>query len=427
MGNTKPPMVTVIGYDGSPLGPAAREALQEATLVVGGVRHLDAVGAPPWARRIFLGDLNVALTRLAVHDGPAVVVASGDPGFFGIVRTLREAGIRVVTIPSVSSVAHAFSRVGMTWDDAMVVSVHGRVDPTAGDALLEPGRDLRTAINVCRAHPKVAILTGPGAGPREIAVGLCELGKGTSDPRPVVERSMIVAQHLGEDDEAVEWLTLEEAATRHTWGEPNVVLVIDERRLTSPRRWTSSWTPPPNGWALPENAFVHRGGMISKTEVRALVLARLAPSPGSLIWDVGAGSGAIGIECARLGAAVIAIERDPDAAERVDLNAIMHGVDIQLVRGQAPDVLLNLPRPDAVFIGGGGTDVVRHCVNRDPRIVVVALATVDRVPAVKKALKAGGRKVDGVLLHASRLAAVPGDAHRFAATNPVFVLWGERS
>lgn len=412
--------VTVIGYDGSPLGPAATAALADATLVVGSVRHLDAIKVPDNARRLFVNDVSVALTQLALHDGKVVVMASGDPGFFGVVRSLRERGLRVRTIPAVSSVAAAFGRVGMAWEDAMVVSVHGRIDPTGAD-IDAPGRDLRTAVNVCRAHPKVAVLTGPGAGPRELAEALRGGGPGA------VERVLVVAQNLGEPEESVEWISLDEAADRHAWGEPNVVLVLDEDRLLSPRRWTSSWTFPSNGWALPERAFVYRGGAITSAEVRALVVARLAPSPGVLVWDVGAGAGSVGIECARLGAAAIAVERDADAAERIGLNATMHGVDIAIVRGQAPDMLIDLPRPDAVFVGGGGSDVVNHCVNRDPRIVVVAVLAIDRVAEVKRALRRPGRKVDGVLLSASRLAALPGDAHRFAATNPVFVLWSERT
>lgn len=412
--------VTVIGYDGSPPAPAAAAALARASLVVGSVRHLDAVPVPDNARRLFVSDLSVAMTQIALHDGPVVVVASGDPGFFGVVRSLRERGLRIRTIPAVSSVAAAFGRVGMAWEDAMVVSVHGRLDPTGGD-MEAPGRDLRTAVNVCRAHPKVAVLTGPGAGPREIAEALRGGGPGA------VDRVLVVAQNLGEPEESVEWIGLAEAAERHAWGEPNVVLVLDEDRLLSPRRWTSSWTWPANGWALPERAFVYRGGSIASAEVRALVLARLAPSPGVLIWDVGAGAGSIGIECARLGAAAIAVERDADAAERIGLNATMHGVDVAVVRGQAPDMLLDLPRPDAVFVGGGGAEVVNHCVNRDPRIVVVALSAIDRVAEVKRALRRPARKVDGVLLTASRLAALPGDAHRFAATNPIFVLWSERT
>jgi len=425
--------VTVLGFDGYPPSPEARRALAEATLVIGNIRHLDALPIPESARRIYMGGLGSALTHLALHDGAAVVVASGDPGFFGVVRALRDQDIRVRTLPGVSSVAAAFGRIGMAWEDALVVAVDAGgdgVDPGESrsggrsvfdTALGRPGSTLRTAANLCRSHPKVAVLTGPGAGPRELAAEL--LGP----DKHGLERTLVVAQRLGEAEESVEWLSLEEAADRHHWGEPSIVLCIDEDRAAPPRPpLLAGWGGPPGGWALPENAFVHRTARIATSEVRALALARLAPRPGALMWDVGAGSGAVGIECARLGAAVIAVERDADSCERIDLNATMHGVEVRVVRGQAPAALLDLPQPDMVMVGGGGVEVIRAAVNRDPRIVVVTLAAIDGIAEAKQALKASGRKVDGVLLQSSRLAALPGDAHRFAAVNPVFVLWGER-
>ncbi|HEV2343373.1 MAG TPA: precorrin-6y C5,15-methyltransferase (decarboxylating) subunit CbiE [Actinocrinis sp.] len=427
------PRVTVLGFDGSPPSPQARRALAEATLVIGNIRHLDALPIPETARRIYMGGLGSALTHLALHDGSAVVVASGDPGFFGVVRALRDQEIRVRTLPAISSMAAAFGRIGMAWEDALVVAVDAAsdgVDPgeraPSGRSVYDPvaGRPvstLRTAANLCRAHPKVAVFTGPGAGPRELAVEL--LG---ADKHPL-ERTLVVAQRLGEVEESVEWLSLQEAAERHHWGEPSVVLCIDEDRAAPPRPpLLAGWGGPPGGWALAENAFVHRSARITTSEVRALALARLAPRPGQLVWDVGAGSGSVGIECARLGAAVIAIERDADSCERIDLNATMHGVQLRVVRGQAPAALLDLPQPDSVMVGGGGVEVIRAAINRDPRIVVVTLSAIDRLAEAKQALKVSGRKVDGVLLQSSRLAALPGDAHRFAAVNPEFVLWGER-
>lgn len=427
------PRVTVIGVDGSPPSPQVRRALAEATLVIGNIRHLDALPVPDTARRIYMGGLSSALTHLAVNDGPVVVVASGDPGFFGVVRALRDQGIRVRSLPAVSSVAAAFGRIGLAWDDALVVAVDAGSDGsdggearTGGRAVFDaglgrPGSTLRTAANLCRAHPKVAVLTGPGAGPRELAAEL--LGADKNGPN----RTLVVAQRLGEDAESVDWLSLAEAAERQFWGEPNVVLCIDEDRVAPPRPGLlAGWGGPPGGWAIPENAFVHRGAQVLAVEVRALALARLAPRPGTMVWDVGAGAGAVAIECARLGSAVVAVERDADSCERIDLNATMHGIEVRIVRGQAPEALLDLPQPDAVLVNGGGVEVIRAAVNRDPRIVVVTLAAIDRVAEAKQALKVAGRRVDGVLLQSSRLAPLPGDTHRFAAVNPVFVLWGER-
>lgn len=407
--------VTVIGCDGSAPEAGARAALAEATLVVGGARHLDALAPPTAARRIALGPLAPALAALAAHDGPAVVLASGDPGFFGILRALSEGGLEPPlpqqrVFPAVSSVASAFARAGLPWEDALVVSAHG-----SGD-----GRELRRAANVCRAHPKVAVLTGPAAGPGELAREL--LGSGAAR----VGRTLVVAQRLGAPDEAVERLTLEQAAARGQWADPNVVLCLAPDRRAAGKRWLAGWTGPGAAWARPEGEFDHRDAQITKAETRALVLARLAPGPGELVWDLGAGSGAVAVECARLGAAVVAVEQDADSCVRIAANAAAHGVDVPVVHARAPRGLDGLPRPDAVFVGGGGLDVLRAVLPHRPRRVVLALAAVERVGRAAALLEADGRTVDGVLLQASRLTALPGAAHRFAAQNPVFVVWGEK-
>ena len=177
------------------------------------------------------------------------------------------------------------------------------------------------------------------------------------------------------------------------------------------------------GWALAEEEFDSRGAVITKAEVRALALARLAPGPGQLVWDVGAGSGSVAVECARFGAAVIAVERDAVRCERISANAARHGADVRVVRGAAPEALDGLPDPDAVFVGGGGTAVIEAVAARRPARIVVALAAVERAGPAHAALTAAGYAAGGALVQAARLAPLPGDVHRLAATNPVFLLW----
>ncbi|MEU6280677.1 precorrin-6y C5,15-methyltransferase (decarboxylating) subunit CbiE [Streptomyces sp. NPDC047028] len=408
-------MITVVGTGtgGSPLSPGVCAG---AALVVGGRRHLDAVALPEGAERMVLGPLAPALDAMEAYVGkdlPVVVLASGDPGFFGIVRALAErfgAG-RLDVRPGVSSVATAFARVGLPWDDAVVVSAHGR--------------DPRTAVNMCRAHPKVAVLTGPGAGP-------AELGAALSEPPFDSSRVLVVATALGDPErERVERVTPGEAAGRDWGAAVSVVLCLDEARALGPVRTVAGVHAPPARWALEEDAFAHRDSMITKFEVRALALARLGPRPGDLVWDVGAGSGSVAVECARLGAAVVAVEKTADGVERIRANARAHGVDVRTVHGAAPDVLSGLADdPDAVFIGGGGRElpgIVAACAPRARRAVVVAMAALDRVPAAREALTSAGLACDGALLQSSRLAPLPGEVSRLAATNPVFLLWGERT
>ncbi len=179
------------------------------------------------------------------------------------------------------------------------------------------------------------------------------------------------------------------------------------------------------GWALPEEQFDSRDAVMTKAEVRALALARLGPGPGMLVWDVGAGSGSVGIECARFGAAVIAVERDAVRCERVRANATRHGVDVRVVPGEAPQALDELPDPDVVFVGGGGAAVIEAVTARRPARIVVALAAVERAGQAIAALDAAGYATDGALVQAARFAPLPGDVHRLAATNPVFLVWAD--
>jgi precorrin-6Y C5,15-methyltransferase (decarboxylating) len=167
--------------------------------------------------------------------------------------------------------------------------------------------------------------------------------------------------------------------------------------------------------------------MVTKPEVRALALARLAPRPGVLIWDVGAGSGSVAVECARFGAAVIAVERDPAQCARVAANARQYGAEVRVLAGAAPEALDGLPDPDAVFVGGGGLAVVSAVASRRPTRIVVALAAVQRVGQAAEVLSDAGYAVDGTLLQASRLAPLPDGALRLAAANPVFLLWAQPS
>jgi precorrin-6Y C5,15-methyltransferase (decarboxylating) len=412
--------IAVIGIGPPPLGDRAAARLAAATLVVGARRHLAAAGlalpepprsGPTPPRRIveLTGDLEPALAALAGTSGPRVVLASGDPGFFGIVRALAERFGRnhLEVLPAVSSVAAAFAAAGLPWDDALVVSAHGR-DP-------DP------AVHACLAHPKVAVLTQPGFGPAELAARLGGTG-----------RRLLVAERLGQPEQRV----VEgepEAIRAATWADPNVVLVLDERRAVAGGKgdaWPARRTP--SRWALAETAFEHRDGMITKSEVRALALARLGPGVGDLVWDVGAGSGSVGVECARLGAAVVAVDRDPLACKLVSANAGRHGVAVQVVEGAAPGALTGLPDPDAVFVGGSGGEleaILRLVAARARRAVVVALtaaephARPERVLLAGRSLAAWGMEVETIRVQASRFETA-GDLRGSLAINPVYLVSG---
>ncbi|MFG2286147.1 precorrin-6y C5,15-methyltransferase (decarboxylating) subunit CbiE [Streptomyces sp. NPDC048595] len=373
--------VTVIGWDGSPLTDAARSALGAATLVAGAAHHLALPEVPPNAERIRLGSVTLAARRIAQHRGTAVVLADGDPGFFGVVRTLRapEHGLEVEVVPAVSSVAAAFARAGMPWDDAQIVVAHSR--------------DLRRAVNVCRAHTKVAVLTSPGAGPAELALLLGG-----------VHRTFVICEDLGTDRERVTVLTSDKVAD-HVWRDPNVVIVVGGAPGVAAAQGTG-WIAGhevghptgPRGWGLPARAYGGALGEGESVQLRTAQLARLGPQVGDLVWDIGTGSGAAAVEAARFGAAVIAVDADPDACERTAAVARRHGVQLQVVHGRAPHILEDLPEPDVVRVGGGGAEVVTACADRRPERIVTHAATRDEAESLGRALADGGYEVECALL-----------------------------
>ncbi|MGY0066237.1 precorrin-6y C5,15-methyltransferase (decarboxylating) subunit CbiE [Streptomyces sp. QTS137] len=373
--------VTVIGWDGSPLTAAARAALGAATLVAGAAHHLELPEVPAGAERIRLGSAALAARRVAGHRGTAVVLADGDPGFFGVVRTLRapEFGLEVEVVPAVSSVAAAFARAGMPWDDAHVVVAHPRT--------------LRRAVNVCRAHTKVAVLTSPGAGPAEL--GLLLEG---------VHRTFVICEELGTTREQVSVVTSDRAAD-HTWRDPNVVIVIGGQAATASGGWIAGRDPAagPRGWTLPADAYGGDLGEGEREPLRVSQLARLGPGTGDLVWDIGCGNGAFATEAARAGAAVIAVDSDPRACARTDATARRHGVQLQIVHGTAPQALEDLPEPDVVRVGGGGAAVVLAVADRRPQRIVTHAATRDAAERIGRELSEHGYRVECALLQSVEL------------------------
>jgi precorrin-6Y C5,15-methyltransferase (decarboxylating) len=224
-----------------------------------------------------------------------------------------------------------------------------------------------------------------------------------------------VASRLGEEGECVARTDLAGLAAG-AFDPMSVVVLLDPR--------AGDGSPgPATTWGLPEEEFAHRDGMITKAEVRAVVLAKLALPRHGVLWDVGAGSGSVGIECARLspGLSVIAIERNAEDAARITDNARRHGVGVTVVASAAPAALADLPRPARVFVGGGGLDVLEAAVAavRPGGVVVATHALVDRAAAAWRLL---GNLVEVSVARGVAIA----DGVRLAAENPVFVSWGSR-
>ncbi len=358
----------------------------DADLIVGGRRHLAGL---PGRHLVIGGDLGPVLDAIAAEPGRVCVLASGDPGFFGIGRALAErfgAGALDVR-PAPSSVSLAFARLGLPWDDAVVVSAHGR--------------PLRAAARRAAAAAKAAVLTSPDAPPEALGKELVVLG--------ARHRRAVVCSQLGTAGESVTEVDLPGLAAG-TWDPVSVVVLLGS---------AATATAPVLAWGAPEHEFAHRDGMITKAEVRAVALGKLGLPPAGVLWDVGAGSGSVAIECAGLSPGLRVFAIDTDVA-RLQANVAAHGVRVEVVEGEAPAALAALPDPDRAFVGGGGLEVLDAVLARlgPGGRVVAAFAALDR--AAVAAQRLGHMVQVGV----SRAATLPDGGIRLAAENPVFVAWG---
>ncbi|MBZ6141214.1 precorrin-6y C5,15-methyltransferase (decarboxylating) subunit CbiE [Streptomyces olivaceus] len=327
-------LVVGIGADGwKGLPDAARRALLDAEVVLGGPRQLDLLPPECAAERVpWPSPLRPAVPGLlAAHaDRRIAVLASGDPMFHGIGRTLTEVlGPGAVhVLPHPSSVSHACARLGWPVEDVQVVTLVGR--PTARlAAALHDGR-------------RLLVLSADAGTPGEIAALLRDRGFGPSRMR-VLEQLGGVKERTGEAGTADGW-------PERPAPDPLNIVAVECRRAPGTLRLGA--VP-----GLPDEAFEH-DGQLTKRHVRAATLGALAPAPGELLWDVGGGSGSIAAEWMRThpSCRAVTVERDPVRAERIVRNADRLGVPgLRVVTGAAPGALTGLPRPDAVFVGGGLT------------------------------------------------------------------------
>ncbi|WP_085746556.1 precorrin-6y C5,15-methyltransferase (decarboxylating) subunit CbiE [Pseudomonas sp. R45(2017)] len=325
------PWLTVVGIgeDGfKGLGKNARRALMGASRIIGGQRQLDLLPVCIRGERQ-LWPSPFSLAPVLEHRGEAVcVLASGDPMFYGIGASLARQvpGAEMLVLPAPSSCSLAAARLGWPLQDVSVLSLVAR--PLAAlNAQLFSG-------------VRLLLLSNDGQSPAAVAALLRERGFGAS--------RLSILEHLGGSDER------RIDGTANDWNDPLIadLNVIAIECLGDPD------TPRLSRLAgLPDSAFQH-DGQLTKRDVRAITLARLAPTPGELLWDVGAGSGSIGIEWMRAhpSCRALAIEADDGRQQLIEHNRDALGVPgLQLIRGSAPQALAGLECPDAIFIGGGVT------------------------------------------------------------------------
>ena len=396
--------VTLIGMgSGQPenLTLQGLAALRQADLILG-VRRLLAVlpaGCTENRAAAYRPDEVAELLQTSGAEN-AVLVYSGDTGFYSgassMMEKLEALGVRARVLPGLSSVQLLAAAVGRPWQGWTLVSAHGcACDP----------------VSACMNHKTVFFLTGGAETPATLCAALTAAGLGAAHA--------LVGENLGTPDEKIHFGTAQELAGQ-AFASLSVLLV--EHAVHPERR-----TP-----GLPDEAFIRGEVPMTKQEVRAAALAKLAVHPADALWDVGAGTGSVSVELALAAPQghVYAVECEPDACALIRRNREKFAAwNLSLMEGRAPAALEALPAPDAVFIGGtkGSMAAVVDTVlakNANARICIAAIA-LESLSAAIAALTAHGLSAEVTQLAVSRTRPA-GRLHLLTANNPIFLITGER-
>ncbi|MDO4905029.1 MAG: precorrin-6y C5,15-methyltransferase (decarboxylating) subunit CbiE [Lautropia sp.] len=409
------------------LTPTALAYIRQADLLIGVARTLALFASeckPEGTRRDMsgqLGQVPLWVEEARAANRSVVVLATGDPLCHGIAAYLasRLCVDALDIIPNVSTLQLACARIGLTWQDARIVSVHGR-DAGEWQRGAGPEHGLYALAQALREHDRLMLFTGPANTPERIARLMVLEGLAG-------DFQMTVAENLSLPDERIHpRLAIEEAASME-FAPVNVVLLWRQE----PRR-------KPVLMGLADSAYRQRqpkgdgsGGLITKQEVRAVSLARLQLRVDSIVWDIGAGSGSVGLEAARLCRCghVYAVEKNATDIVHIEQNRDAFGVsNYTVLHARAPEGLAQWPDPDAVFIGGSGGGLAGLIGLVLQRLkpgghLVMNFVTLQNLATATGVLSAAAEDLewDVLQLQASRSKPIL-HMHRLAAENPVWLV-----
>lgn len=373
--------------------------IEESEVLVGGERVLSFFPDYQGEKVVVKSGLKAIVERLQNETRPVVVLASGDPLFFGIGGYLSKK-VNMEVYPSVSSVQLAFAKMGESWQDAAVISVHGR--SMKGLAQKVDGKD------------KIALLTDEENSPNRIARYLLSFG--------MTEYRAFVAENIQGENENSGWYELDEML-HHNFSSLNVVIL---KKTADGPRW-------PIG--IDDEEFSQRKpdkGLITKKEIRVLSLSALQLQKNSIVWDIGTCTGSMAIEAGKLApeGQIYAIEKNEADLANCFKNQRKFRVDITAVHGKAPAGLESFPDPDAIFIGGSGgemAELIKTCclrLKKGGRIVLNA-ATIENLYRANEAFTQAGFQTS--IMHAQISRSKPIlEMNRFVPLNPIYIITAQR-
>jgi precorrin-6Y C5,15-methyltransferase (decarboxylating) len=432
--------IHVVGIGFRPLDKRTAEVVRGADVVLANSRLLDV-----FKSYSEYGDVR---DKIIVHPGVyetldyirdnykekcLALLAAGDPMFFGIGRLVIERfGQETAEIyPDLSSVQVAFSRVKETSNNALLISLHGGPDPAKRRKLEYEITDLPA---ILKRHGKLAVLTDKVSSPEKIAEVLEQHSAFRGQQSAV---KIYVCEKLGYDDEKVTEGTPEKIAGM-SFEHPNVVIITSVKEQKS-KSAVGARCPRPSVenpeivFGLRESEIKHSKGLITKDEVRAVTIHKLRLPQSGVFWDIGAGSGSVSIEVARLcpDLSVYAVEKNDELIDIVHENKkTFHTMNIEVLGGEAADILNDLPVPERVFVGGSGgslSDIVNIVSEKMlSGIVVINATTIETLNEAVQSLEKSGFDVHISEVSISR-SKVIGQKRHMSALNPIFIVTGEKS
>jgi len=386
----------------------ARQLIEQAQLVIGAEATLAQLPRLSADKLVVGNNLDQVIDRLSRSGSERVVVlASGDPLFYGVARYLCDklGKDRFEVVPHVSSMQLAFARVKESWEEAFLTNL--------------ASRPLDQAIEKIRIATKVGLFTTDEAPPRAVARALLD--------RRIDYFSAYVCENLGSPDERVTQGELSEIAAQD-FSPLNVMILV--RRPNVPDRPSEAIGR--RLFGNPAEAFLQstpKQGLLTPAEVRSLALAEMDLGPSSVVWDIGAGSGSVAIEAAQIaaGGTVYAVEMDAEDYQLIIANAERFGIaNLTGVLGRAPEAWKDLPDPDAIFVGGSGREI-SHVVElayarlRPGGRLLASVGSLESLSAVHQALKRAANYVNVWMLNIAR-GTHQLERVRFEALNPTFLL-----
>ncbi len=401
--------VNIIGLGMGPqdLTEGHLKMIERADVLVGGKRLLDFFKDSKAQKKSIGKDIEAVVKfvqkKMKAHH--VVVLASGDPLFYGIGATLTKAlgTEKVIIHPNISTVSAAFSRIKEPWSDVRIVSLHGK-------------KNKRKLLNVLEKEDCVAVLTDPRQNPAWLAQLLLD--------KHLPDFQICVLENLGAAGERFKWYSLREAAALE-FATPN--LAVLKRGAVNYEFKKQTHLGMPDGW------FAHQAGLITKSEVRAVSLSKLQLLPNHTLWDLGAGSGAVSIEASVIlkKGRIFAIEKNPQRIELIEENMQRFKVkNLKIRKAVLPQGLDDLPVPDRVFIGGGGKELGRiikavAAVLKENGIIVINTVLIPSLEIAEKTLSQLGYDTEIIQIQINRGSDMPW-GQRLEAQNPVWIVKGFR-